>query len=49
MIVTGLMKQSAPSRIINVSSTAHGFIMTLDLNNLNSELYYNSSSLYNTV
>lgn len=48
-LLLGLMKQSAPSRIINVSSTAHGFIMTLDLNNLNSELYYNSSSLYNTV
>ncbi|XP_046651856.1 retinol dehydrogenase 11-like [Daphnia pulicaria] len=44
-----LLKKSAPSRIINVSSCLYTWKRTLDLNNLNSELSYNNSSLYHGV
>ncbi|KZS06946.1 WW domain-containing oxidoreductase [Daphnia magna] len=42
----GLLKKSAPSRIIHVSSMAHAFTKTLDLNNLNSELSYDTGTVY---
>ncbi|XP_057374716.1 retinol dehydrogenase 11-like [Daphnia carinata] len=48
-LLLGLMKKSAPSRIINVSSTAYSFIWSLDVNNLNSELHYSGYSFYNMV
>ncbi|EFX79367.1 hypothetical protein DAPPUDRAFT_319686 [Daphnia pulex] len=44
-----LLKKSALSRIINVSSCLYTWKRTLDLNNLNSELSYNNSSLYHGV
>nr|CAH0099276.1 unnamed protein product [Daphnia galeata] len=44
-----LLKKSAPSRIINVSSCLYTWKKNLDLNNLNSELSYNNNSLYHGV
>ncbi|XP_046635257.1 retinol dehydrogenase 13-like isoform X3 [Daphnia pulicaria] len=45
-LLLGLLKKSAPSRIIFVSSMAHSQTKTLDLNNLNSELSYNTGTVY---
>ncbi|KAK4017949.1 hypothetical protein OUZ56_000024 [Daphnia magna] len=45
-LLLGLLKKSAPSRIIHVSSMAHAFTKTLDLNNLNSELSYDTGTVY---
>jgi len=40
------LKQSAPSRIVNVSSVAHKLFGPLDLANLNSEKSLKKQSLY---
>ena len=41
----GLLKKSAPSRIIHVSSMAHAFTKHLHLDNLNSEKSYDAGSV----
>jgi len=47
-LLLGLLKKSAPSRVINVSSIAHVWAKELDFNNLNSEKSYDPSNIYNT-
>ena len=42
----GLLKKSAPSRVINNSSMLHQFACNFDVANLNSEISYNSSQVY---
>jgi len=45
-LLLGLLKETAPSRIISVSSLAHSFTKDLDLTNLNSEISYDSAQIY---
>jgi len=45
-LLLGLLKKTAPARVINVSSTAHNFTHNLDIANLNSEISYNSPQIY---
>ena len=40
------LKQSAPSRIVNVASVAHKFCGPLDLSNLNGEKSHNDRTAY---
>jgi len=47
-LLLGLLKKSAPSRIVNVSSIAHKWAKELDFTNLNSEKNYDPSNIYNT-
>ena len=42
----GLLKKTAPSRVINVSSVAHRFTSNLHFENLNSEISYNPGQIY---
>jgi hypothetical protein len=49
MCCIGLLKKSAPSRIINTSSLAHAMTKSFDLNNLNAEISYNNTDLRNEV
>ena len=46
--VIGLLKESSPSRVINVSSLAHASANKLDFENLNSEKIYDSIQTYHT-
>jgi len=46
--VAGLLKKSAPSRVINVSSLLHTLIKELDFVNLNSEISYSPGNTYQT-
>jgi len=45
-LLLGLLKKSAPSRVINNSSMLHQFACNFDVANLNSEISYNSSQVY---
>lgn len=44
--VSGLLKKSAPSRIVMVSSLLHKYAK-FDLDNLNSEKWFNDIQVYN--
>lgn len=44
--VSGLLKKSAPSRIVMVSSLVHKYAK-FDLDNLNSEKWFNDIQVYN--
>lgn len=46
--VTGLLKKTAPSRVINVSSLLHKLVKDLDFSNLNSETSYSPGNTYQT-
>jgi len=45
-LLLGLLKATAPSRIINVSSLVHSWAKDLDFANLNSELNYDPGQIY---
>jgi len=45
-ILLGLMKKTGSGRIISVSSVAHNWTKTLDVNNLNSELKWEPKYIY---
>lgn len=45
-LLLGLLKKTAPSRIINVSSLAHAWTKDLNFNNLNSEISYDPATVY---
>jgi len=45
-LLLGLLKKSAPSRVISVSSIGHNWAKELDVNNLNSEKSYDPSDVY---
>ena len=47
-ILTGLLKKTAPSRVINVSSLVHNLANDLNFANLNSETSYSPSNTYQT-
>jgi len=47
-LLLGLLKKSAPSRVINVSSLLHTLIKELDFVNLNSEISYSPGNTYQT-
>jgi len=41
----GKLKESSPSRIINVSSMAHAFVSDINLKNINSEIHYDAGKV----
>jgi len=45
-LLLGLLKKTAPSRVISVSSVVHKLVKNLDLNDLNTEINYDSSKVY---
>ena len=47
-LLLDLIKKSAPSRIISVSSRAHTYPKTIDFENLNSEANYSRTNAYGT-